>query len=68
MIKSHLTVLCNKGDNLLYHGGLHFKGARPIPGQFNSDIMGPNIQTKSEILIGATPNVDSMVLFLIYSS
>ena len=37
----------------------YFKEARPIAGQFNSDQMGPNIQTKSEILIGDTPNVDS---------
>ena len=53
-----MTVLCNKGDNILYHSGLHFKGARPIPGQSNSDLMVPNIQTKS----------DSMINFLIYSS
>ena len=39
--------------------GSTLKGARPIAGQFNSDLMGPNIQTKSEILIGDTPNVDS---------
>ena len=57
-----MTVLCNIGDNILYHGGLHFKEARPILGWSNSDLMGTNIQTKSRILSGAT-NVDFMVLF-----
>ena len=58
-----MTVLCNIGDNILYHSGLHFKEARPILGWSNSDLMGTNIQTKSRILSGATTNVDFMVLF-----
>jgi hypothetical protein len=63
MIKPHMTVIYNRSDNILYHGDLHFKEARPIPGRSNSYLMGPNVQTKLSILIGATPNVDSMVLF-----
>ena len=50
-IKPHVTLFCDEGDNIKYHGGLHIKVARPITGQFNLDLMGPNIQNLKFLLV-----------------